>query len=201
MSISLRSMTKIAGSTDPGSWSESGYESGSGSINQRDGFADPDPHQNVMEPQHWSTVQYLADLIDVFCSGPGEAAGVVTADHVQRRGIRLAPCTHTHNTGTNEISCWEQYLYCRALRTRLTAIQLEDFPHIFTLVDFCHHTIPRFLQSYLRALYVYVGQKRPNCIDWILLSRQQLSSLIISPNHVWNVNKALVLEWWTLIEA
>jgi hypothetical protein len=27
--------------------------SGSGSISQRNGFADPDPHQNVMDPQHW----------------------------------------------------------------------------------------------------------------------------------------------------
>jgi hypothetical protein len=33
-------MTKIAGS-------------GSGSISQRHGSADPDPHQNVMDPQHW----------------------------------------------------------------------------------------------------------------------------------------------------
>ncbi len=35
---SWRSMTKIA-------WS--------GSISQRHGSADPDPHQNVMDPQHW----------------------------------------------------------------------------------------------------------------------------------------------------
>jgi hypothetical protein len=33
-------MTKIAGS-------------GSGSISQRHGSADPDPPQNVMDPQHW----------------------------------------------------------------------------------------------------------------------------------------------------
>jgi hypothetical protein len=26
---------------------------GSGSISQRHGSADPDPHQNVMDPQHW----------------------------------------------------------------------------------------------------------------------------------------------------
>jgi hypothetical protein len=36
-------MTKIAGS---------GSESGS--ISQRHGSADPDPHQNVMDPQHYS---------------------------------------------------------------------------------------------------------------------------------------------------
>jgi hypothetical protein len=33
-------MTKIAGS-------------GSGSISQRHGFADQDPHQNVKDPEHW----------------------------------------------------------------------------------------------------------------------------------------------------
>jgi hypothetical protein len=26
---------------------------GSGSISQRHGSADPDPHQNIMDPQHW----------------------------------------------------------------------------------------------------------------------------------------------------
>jgi hypothetical protein len=30
-----------------------GSASGSGSISQRHGSADPDPHQNVMDPQHW----------------------------------------------------------------------------------------------------------------------------------------------------
>jgi hypothetical protein len=40
-------MTKIAGS---GSGSESG------SISQRHGSADPDPHQNVMDPQHCATL-------------------------------------------------------------------------------------------------------------------------------------------------
>jgi hypothetical protein len=42
-------MTKIAGSG-----SESGTESGS--TIQRHGSADPDPHQNVMDPQHWYKV-------------------------------------------------------------------------------------------------------------------------------------------------
>jgi hypothetical protein len=31
----------------------SGSASESGSISQRRGSADPDPHQNVMDPQHW----------------------------------------------------------------------------------------------------------------------------------------------------
>jgi hypothetical protein len=37
-------MTKIEGS---------GSYFGSRSISQRHGSADPDPHQNVMDPQHW----------------------------------------------------------------------------------------------------------------------------------------------------
>ncbi len=41
---SWRSMTKIAGS---------GSRSGSGSISQKHGSADPDPPQNVMDPQQW----------------------------------------------------------------------------------------------------------------------------------------------------
>jgi hypothetical protein len=31
----------------------SGSESGSGSISPRHGSADPDPHHNIMDPQHW----------------------------------------------------------------------------------------------------------------------------------------------------
>jgi hypothetical protein len=49
-------MTKIAGS---------GSESGSRSISQRHGSADPDPHQNVMVLEHWrkcSVLSYLFDL-------------------------------------------------------------------------------------------------------------------------------------------
>jgi hypothetical protein len=40
-------MTKIAGY---------GSKSGSGSISQRHGSADPDPYQNVMDPQHCNRV-------------------------------------------------------------------------------------------------------------------------------------------------
>ncbi len=46
--VSWRSMMKIAGS---GSRSGSGSESGS--ISQSHGSADPDPQQNVKDPQHW----------------------------------------------------------------------------------------------------------------------------------------------------
>ncbi len=33
-----------------------------GSISQRHGSADPDPHQNVMDPQHWDP--HLFALLD-----------------------------------------------------------------------------------------------------------------------------------------
>jgi hypothetical protein len=51
-------MTKIAGS---GSGCASGLESGYGFITQRHGSADPvpDPHQNVMDPQHCFNVFFL----------------------------------------------------------------------------------------------------------------------------------------------
>ncbi len=38
---------------DPDPNPGSGSESGSGSISQRHGSADPDPTQNVMDPEHW----------------------------------------------------------------------------------------------------------------------------------------------------
>ncbi len=52
-------MTKIAGS---------GYESGS--ISQKHGSANPDPHQNVMDPEH----------TDIYLSNrqPGDGIGNVT---------------------------------------------------------------------------------------------------------------------------
>ncbi len=45
---SWRSLTKIAGSG-----SGSGFGSESKSVSQRYGSVDPDPYQNVTEPQHW----------------------------------------------------------------------------------------------------------------------------------------------------
>jgi hypothetical protein len=33
--------------------SEAGSESGPGSVSQWCGFADPDPYQNITDPQHW----------------------------------------------------------------------------------------------------------------------------------------------------
>jgi hypothetical protein len=46
-----------------GSGSASG--SGSGSIIQRHGSADPDPHQNVMDPQHCFTVTIVLPKVKV----------------------------------------------------------------------------------------------------------------------------------------
>jgi hypothetical protein len=51
-------MTKIAGS---------GSDSGSGSISQRHASADSDPHQNVMELEHWEKL---------LVSGPGCSTAV-----------------------------------------------------------------------------------------------------------------------------
>jgi hypothetical protein len=51
-------MRKIAGS---GSASGSGSESGS--ICQRHGSADPDPHENAMDPQHWLSVSLISPLL------------------------------------------------------------------------------------------------------------------------------------------
>jgi hypothetical protein len=45
-------MTQIAGS-----------KPGSGSISQRHGCADPDPPQNVMDPQHWMHAAFLEDKV------------------------------------------------------------------------------------------------------------------------------------------
>ncbi len=47
---SWRSMTKIAGS---------------GSISQRRGSADPDPHQNAMDPEHWLFAPAKASMVGV----------------------------------------------------------------------------------------------------------------------------------------
>ncbi len=41
---------------------------GSGSISQRHGSADPDPHQNVMDPQHWFTYLFTCGVVR---HGPG----------------------------------------------------------------------------------------------------------------------------------
>jgi hypothetical protein len=48
--------------------------SGSRSISQRHGSADPDPHQNVMDPEHWYIlfgVAYTANLFSFSWSDPG----------------------------------------------------------------------------------------------------------------------------------
>ncbi len=57
---SWRSMTKIAGS---------GSESGS--ISQRYGSPDPDPHQNDMDPQHCCDLLFLSFILPWFRLGEG----------------------------------------------------------------------------------------------------------------------------------
>jgi len=49
----------------------SGSESGSGSIGQRQGSADPDPHQNVMKSQHCFILRSKKVGSDFLRSGPG----------------------------------------------------------------------------------------------------------------------------------
>jgi hypothetical protein len=41
---------------------------------------------------HFIWLLSLSDLVDMLSSGPGEAAGVVAADHMQRRGVGMASC-------------------------------------------------------------------------------------------------------------
>jgi hypothetical protein len=41
----------------------SGSESGSGSLSQRHGSADPDPHQNVMDPQYWFNITLCVSVV------------------------------------------------------------------------------------------------------------------------------------------
>ncbi len=59
-------MTKIAGSG-------SGSEPGSGSNSQMHGYADPDPHQNVMDPEHWSLqcTAFILTICTHSCRGWG----------------------------------------------------------------------------------------------------------------------------------
>ncbi len=67
-------MTKIAGS---------GSESGSGSISQRHGTPDPDPHQIVMDPEHWL---FLRSYILIFCV---IEKTVAYAQMLERAGAKL----------------------------------------------------------------------------------------------------------------
>jgi hypothetical protein len=48
------------------SWRSVMKIAGSGSISQRHGSADPDPHQNVMDPQHWC-LEHPAAVVGLPC--------------------------------------------------------------------------------------------------------------------------------------
>ncbi len=59
---------------------------GSGSISQRRGSPDPDPHQNVMDPQYWHNVSATVSNPRIFVrSGP------VCALHRRQGGFLLHP--------------------------------------------------------------------------------------------------------------
>jgi hypothetical protein len=59
---------------------------GSGSISQRRGSPDPDPHQNVMDPQYWHIVSATVSNPCIFVwSGP------VCALHRRQGGFLLLP--------------------------------------------------------------------------------------------------------------
>ncbi len=73
-------MTKIAGS---------GYESGSGSISQRHGSADPDPdpHQNVMNPELWKKTINSENQTEI--NGYGASHECHLTDNVEKYGCQL----------------------------------------------------------------------------------------------------------------
>jgi hypothetical protein len=51
---------------------------GSGSISQRHGYVDPDPHQNAMDPEHWPRRHTFKEDVtwqDRAPPGPGRGAG------------------------------------------------------------------------------------------------------------------------------
>ncbi len=92
--------------------SRSGSESGSGSISQRHGSADldPDPHKNVMDPQHCSTLNSLkarrrADLLSTGRSGPGERRLVLRSSIDFRRC--LSPCSGRTERPSRSVSALE----------------------------------------------------------------------------------------------
>ena len=54
---------------------KTGSVSGSGSISQRYGSKDPDPYQNVMDPQHCLQLSYLGEKVELD-HGVGEGVGI-----------------------------------------------------------------------------------------------------------------------------
>jgi hypothetical protein len=89
-------MKKIAGSV-----------SGSGSISQRHGFADPDPYQNVMDLQHCLQLSYLGEEVELD-HGVGERVGIgaEVGNHAQHGAVegpvdlleaRLPRVVHVHH--------------------------------------------------------------------------------------------------------
>ncbi len=82
-------MTKIAG---PGS--------ASGSISQRHGSADPDPdpHQTVMDPEHWYKAIPLAGSVLTLPRQPCSLASFSTTAAPFSHSPRLTTFLHHHHT-------------------------------------------------------------------------------------------------------
>ncbi len=64
---------------------------GSGSISQRHEFADPDPdpHQNVMDPEHWLEVQIFVNFKTY---GSGSVLPMLPDPGIQKVQINEDPC-------------------------------------------------------------------------------------------------------------
>jgi hypothetical protein len=54
-----------------------GSKSGSGSISLRHGSPDPDPYPNVIDPQHWKTVQVYLHLVNFHLLNENSLSGEV----------------------------------------------------------------------------------------------------------------------------
>jgi hypothetical protein len=65
---------------------------GSGSISQRHGSADSDPHQNAMDPQHWISEELLGCGCHKDPPELGGAMGPIGA--VGHANVRSAPLQH-----------------------------------------------------------------------------------------------------------
>jgi len=118
-------MTKIAGS-------------GSGYISQKHGSADPDPHQNVMDPQHCCshcelTVNYcISNPVQVrfrIKEQPWFVSDITTEDF-HRTLERLSEDTNDNYPHIAKVGCrWKGYL--SAGKWAVSADPFWTYPHVF----------------------------------------------------------------------
>jgi hypothetical protein len=89
-----------------------GSASEPGSISQRHGSADPDPYQNVMDPQHWYREYLILTLsceweLHLFVTSTGEWVGdlarppililtLLPAPSIQTKSQQELPAIHVH---------------------------------------------------------------------------------------------------------